>query len=341
MKNALRIISVVVVAILLFSLGFGLGQKNGINVTVQVDGAAVPTGGATVSTVTPPATEAPATQAPATEAPTTQAPATDAPSADEPATDAPSADEPATDAPSADEPATDAPSADEPATDAPSADANTVPSSTAEVVKAYNDAIAKAKATQNMTVHKISDVNIQVTDCSIKLALPLINPIVQKFVTGSDDTWTFANSGTGTNANGDTVDADKLIPPSRRPAALAESHVASATATPAGDGYTMAIVLNNEKSTFDGTNTVDPAANNAVVDALNLATMDISPATISAADMTYSGTALTATVDGQGRLTELTVKIPMSGTGQGGIKSFNGLTLTLEGELNDTYTFTY
>ena len=316
MKNYLRIIALVVVAVLLFGLGFGLGQKSGITVTLDEKAVAAlgGNGGGSASVSTnPPATNPPATEPPATNPPADVTP-------DEPTPDTP---------------------ADEPANDNPAADAGKVPASTAEVVKAYNDAIAKAKATQNMTVHKISNVDIRVTDCSIKFALPLINPIVQKFVTGSDDTWTFAGSGTGTNANGDTVDADKLIPPGRRAAALAESHVSSATATPAGDGYTMTIVLNNEKSTFDGTNTVEPVANNAVVDALNLATMDISPATISAAEMTYSGTALTATVDGQGRLTELTVKIPMSGTGQGGVGRFNGLTLTLEGELNDSYAFTY
>ena len=314
MKNSLRIIAIVVVAVLLFGVGFGLGSRTGINVTVSVD-SAVPAGGnATINS-------GDATQAPATQAPATQAPATDAPANDTPATDAPAN--------------------DKPANDAPSGDAGAVPSSTAEIVKAYNDAIAKAKAEQNMTVHKISDVNIAVTDCSIPAATSLINPIVQKFVTGSDDTWTFAGSNSGTNANGDTIDADKLVPPSRRPAALTEAHVASATATPAGDGYKMTITLVNEKSTYDGTNTVDPAANNAVVDPLNLATMDISPASISSAEMTYSGTVLEATVDGSGRLTELHVKLPMVGVGQGGISFFKGISLTLEGALDDTYTFTY
>ena len=101
----------------------------------------------------------------------------------------------------------------------------------------------------------------------------------------------------------------------------------------------MNIKLNQETSTFDGTNTVNPEAHSACLDPLNLATLDLGPAKITEANMTYSGATLTATVDGQGRLTKLVVNLPMQGTGTGSLGA--SLSIGIEGAMDDVYEMTY
>ena len=110
MKKEIKVVAIVLVALIVFLAGFGLGATKGININigsesginVNVNGGSA--GSAQVVAPTQaPVTQAPVTQAPVTEAPT-QAPATDAPVADAPATDAPATDAPATDAPATEAP---------------------------------------------------------------------------------------------------------------------------------------------------------------------------------------------------------------------------------------------
>ena len=77
MKKEIKVVAIVLVALIVFLSGYGLGASNGINITVggtiEVNGGAVNAG----ASVQQPATQAPVTQAP-TQAPVTQAP-TEAP----------------------------------------------------------------------------------------------------------------------------------------------------------------------------------------------------------------------------------------------------------------------
>lgn len=305
MKNALRVIAVVVVAALLFGIGYSIGSKSGITVNLKVEG--IENSGANTNTNDTPVVNTTAAPTEASTAAPTEAEPTEAPN-NEDTTKAPEKEK----------------------------EKGGVPSSTAEIVAAYNKIIAATKDTKSITINKKETVDIQVTDCSIKAATSLINPIVQKFMKPLDDTMVFTD---GYSADYNRY-VGQVIPPSDRPAELKEAAVASATATAQGDGYVMDIKLNQEKSTYDGTNTVNPDFNNSVVDPLNLATLDISPAEITNADMTYPGTTLSATVDGSGKLTTLVVTIPMEGTGTGSIKIFD-ISLGLAGQLVDTYTITY
>ncbi len=322
MKNALRVIAIVVVAALLFGIGYSMGSSKGISINVQYSnsGSASNGGAASVNTDTAPTT-APQTTAPQTTAPQTTAPADD--KADAPADDK-----------------TDAPAEEE--TDAPAdSSSSSVPSSTAEIVKAYNDAINNTKAyTGKVTGHKIGKMKINLDDCSVSFATSSINSILQGLISDSDRTWTFENGvGTATD-DGSEKQLNNLIPPGGRNAALTEAGVASATATDNGDGtYTMKITLVAEKSTYDGTNTVNPVHNESVVDPLNLATLDISPASITAADMNYPNTSMEATVNSDGLITKLIVILPMQGSGTGKLGA--SLEAVISGEGNDTYEFTY
>ncbi len=311
MKNALRIIAVVVVAALLFGIGFSLGSSKGITISVKysdsASGSTGTPGGAASTPVASPSTQQP------TEAPT-QTPTADAPADDN--TDAP------------------APSDDKKPAD--SDNNGGVPGSKTEIIDAYNKAISKTKAIGTVNVTKASKINISVTDCSIAIAKPLLNPIVQKFLNDSTTDFSFVD---GKDTNSDKTLND-LVPPSNREPSLKDEYTANASATPAGDGYTITINLVSETSTFDGTNTVKPAANESIIDPLNLATLDISPAKIASANMSYSGSTVEATVNGNGTLDKLVVKIPMEGNGSGQISRFT-VDVGLAGDLEDTYTFTY
>lgn len=309
MKNALRVIAVVVVAAILFGIGYGLGSKKGITVNLKVEGTGT---GATVNTNTP-VSQTPTTQP--TAAPT------------ENTTEAPAPSDDKTEAPAPSDDKTEKP-ADEPAA------STGVPSSTDEIVAKYNEVINAAKKTQNATIHKTNNTTIEVTDLSVSFLKGTVNNILSGLVKPVDETYTLTN---GANENGTT--ASDIITPGGRDVALKAEGVTSATATPDGDGYKMTIVLVSEKSTFDGTNTVNPVHHESCLSPLNLATLDISPAKITSADMSYPGATLNVTVDGQGRVTRYDYTLPMEGTGAGSLGPT--IELGLKGEMVETFDITY
>lgn len=309
MKQETKVVAIVLAALIFFLGGFGLGATKGINININ-GGAAVQTGGTTADPAPVATTAAPApvttTAAPAAEA-TTAAPAADATTA--------------------------APAADA------GASTGAVPSTTAEIVAAYNKAINDAKHyTGKVTLKKHDIIDVQLKDLPA-IAEKIITPVIANLTKTEPKEETFEN-GKGTVDTGREL-SHWIIPGGGRDAALQEAGVASATATANGDGgYTMTITLISETSTFDGTNTTsEPTHHKSVMDPLELGSLDLGPITISNADMTYPGATLTATVDGQGRLVKLLQKLPLEGTGTG--KAGVSITLNLAGSMDGTYELTY
>lgn len=330
MKNALRVIAIVLVAALLFGVGYSMGSSKGINITVQYSNS---NAGGETNNATPPSVNTNTTpQQPQQNTQTQTPPAEDK-------TDAPAEDK--TDAPAEDK--TDAPAEDK--TDAPAEDkGGKIPSGTAEIVKAYNNAINDTKKFQGtVSVHKVGTMKISLDDCTVSFLTSTINKILQGLIKDTDSSWTFTN-GQHVWEDGNITELSKIVPPGGgREAKLAEAGVASATAKDNGDGtYTMTIKLVSEKSTFDGSTgaTVNPAHNESVVDPLNLATLEVPSVTITKADMDYPGTTLEATVNGDGLLTKLVVDLPMQGGGTGNAMGAS-LDVVISGGAHDTYDFTY
>lgn len=300
MKKEIKVVAIVLAALIIFLSGFGIGATKGINVNVKYEGAAGEV-----------AAPAPTTQAPQTTAPTTQAP-TEAP------TQAPAGDD-----------ATDAP------TQAPAGDSK-VPSTPAEVVAAYNKAVNGTKNYKGSChFKKDSTVSLQITDCpGGNTVKNIIQPIVDNLAGSS--AWE-ADYNNGVNPDGGQL--YNALTPGDRDAALTEEACASATAVAAGDGYKMTVVIKPEKSTYDGTNTTYPVYHEQITNPLNLATLDI-PLEITAADMSYAGATVEVTVDGEGRITLMTLKMPIEGSGSGKA-GFISATVGIAGSLDDTYTITY
>ena len=306
MKKEIKVVAIILVALIVFLSGYGLGASKGIKIeiggTVEVNGGAVNAG----ASVQQPATQAPVTQAPVTQAPT-QAPAGDS---------------------------TDAPEADAPATDSGSTAA--VPSTPEEIAAAYNKAVNDYRAfTGNVTTKKTETIAIQVKDLP-SIVASIVNPVVEKFTGTTENTFTFTN---GVDADGRTP-ADKIIP-GGRDAAVQAAGLASATATANADGgYTMKMTFVAETSKFDGTkNTSEPTYHMGAMDPLNLGTLDIKPITITEAELNYPGATIEATVDGQGRLVKLVQLLPLNGYGTG--KAGISATINLEGSMDATYEMTY
>ncbi len=312
MKKEIKIVAVVLVALIVFLSGFGLGAPKGININfsgeINVNDSASSSSDASATTV----------------ATTTAVTTTAAASSD----DTGSA-----------ETTTAAASSDDTADTTAAASTSSIPTGVDEIAAKYNEVVNAAKTAQNVTIYRYEAISLNLTDCSISFATSTINSILQQFVTPTERTTEITNGytdgGTGENT------ATNYIYPMGRDAEVVGSYLSSATAVENADGgYTMTLVFAAENSDFDGTTTTDPTGHNSAMDPLNLGTLDVSPATIDEASMVYSGATVTATVNADGLLTEMTIDLPMDGGGTGSVIGFS-VSLEIEGSMDALITLTY
>ena len=314
MKKEIKVVAIILVALIVFLSGYGLGASKGIKIeiagTVDVNGGAVNAG----ASVQQPATQAPVTQAPVTQAPVTQAPAGDD--------------------------ATEAPAGDD-ATEAPAGDSGsaTVPSGKEEIAAAYNKVVNDYKAyTGKVTLKKTEAIDVKAKDIPSAVE-SIVNGVIKKFITSSTEEFTFEN-GVDVNDPNRYV-SHKMIPNGRNAEVQAAGLVdASATANADG-GYTMKIKFVSETSVFDGTSNIsEPTYHKGAMDPLDLGTLDINPIKITKADMTYPGAEVEATVDAQGRLVKLHSYLPLGGSGTGSVSVIKA-TIGIEGNMDTVYEITY
>lgn len=308
MKKEIKVVAIILVALIVFLSGYGLGASKGITITiggeVNVNGGAVNAG----SVQQPQATQPQATQPQATQPSTPATP--DAPEADAPEADAPSADSGSTSA---------------------------VPSTKEEIAAAYNKAVNDFKAyTGNATEKKVETIAIEVKDLPGPVAA-IVNPVVEGFTGTTEKEFVFTN---GVDADGNKT-ADRIIP-GGRDANVQAAGIAEASATANADGgYTMKIKFVAESSNFDGTqNTSEPEFHKGAMDPLNLGGLDLGPIKIAEAGLDYPGATVEATVDGQGRLIKLVQILPLGGFGTGKAGPIKA-TINLEGSMDATYEITY
>lgn len=309
MKKEIKVVAIILVALIVFLSGYGLGASKGITITiggeVNVNGGAVNAG----AQVQQPTQQAQPQTQPSTQ-PSTQDTTPDAPPAD----DTP-----------------DAPSADN------SGSTSAVPSTKEEIAAAYNKAINGFKAyTGNATEKKVETIAIEVKDLPGPVAA-IVNPVVEKFTGTTEKEYVFTN---GVDADGNKT-ADRIIP-GGRDANVQAAGIAEASATANADGgYTMKIKFVAESSNFDGTqNTSEPEFHKGAMDPLNLGSLDLGPIKIAEAGLDYPGATVEATVDGQGRLVKLVQLLPLGGFGTGKAGPIKA-TINLEGSMDATYEITY
>lgn len=317
MKNEIKVVAVVLVALVIFLSGFGLGAAKKINITVQNEGGAV---------VQQPVQQQPVVQQPVVQQPVQQTPAP-APQQQE-TTKAPVADTQETTA--------------APAGDSGASSTVKVPSTPAECCEAYRNAVNTAKKyTGNATVRRVEQIDVGVNDCSVPMLKGALDSVVRSFIKSSDETFEIVN-GSYTNDSGETRTMNDRLYPGGRDVTVAEANVASATAVANGDGgYTVTLKFPSEQSLFEnGTVHSSPTNHLTAVDPLDLATLDLSPFEIFKADMKYSGATVDATVNAEGILTKLHINLPLEGVGQGGKGSIK-LDIGVAGFMDTTFEITY
>lgn len=302
MKKEIKIAIAVVLSIWFFVMGFELGIYKERKANVQDNNVVVVTPSTAQPTTQP--TTVPTTVP--TTAPTTLPPVVD-PNQN---TTAPTA----------------APSTEAPANADPSSLSKT------QIVEKVNTYMKALKSEQNLQAHKTEKIDVSVVDCSVPAAVSLINNIISGIAGTEEADYSFAN---GTTTAGETVYA--CITPESKEFYIAEDGVATATAKASGADTVYTIVLVEENTTLTAP---VPTHNATTVGYLDIASLDLPTVTIATADMKYPGSTVEITVNGDGKVTKLVNKIPMSGKIGAKISFFEG-DATIEGGQDETWTFTY
>ncbi len=311
MKKEIKSIAVVLSVLIVFLAGVGLGTNQGVNVNIggsfEVNNSGSDSVVAQTTVATTQATTQSTTAAQADSGETEQTTAADSSNED-----------------------TTQETTEEAAT-------SSLPSTTEEIVAKYNEVINNLKAESYVQIDKVQDIEVNITDCSISMATSLIDAAIGAVM--SADSWS-ATFTDGVADDGNTLDGQTY--PADQECILEAAGVESATCTDNGDGtYTLEIAFISENSVFDGTSsTPETTYNEQALDPINLATFEIPGITITAADMNYPGSIITATINADGKIIEQIVHLPMDGSGTGSI-SFFSPTVTLDGFADTTFTFSY
>ena len=207
-----------------------------------------------------------------------------------------------------------------------------------EICDAYNKAINDYRSYKGrVTLMVGEDISMSATDLPAALQ-GVINSVLEGFSGSTTNEYTFEN-GVDVNESYRTIDS-KIIPWGRN-AYVTPADIYGADVIANGDGgYTISFTVLSETSVYDGVNTTEPVHHMAVLDPLNFATLDLSPVSITAAEMYYPGAEITLIVDGQGRLIYLECDLPMSGSVTGGMGPVQA-TIGIEGSMYSTYEMIY
>ncbi len=198
--------------------------------------------------------------------------------------------------------------------------------SKAEVVNYYNKCLKESYA-KKLKAKKTETITIVFDESSAgSLVTDFINgTILPKYAGTTEYDRDFTNG----------IHGEQKITEYASPYSLTADGAKTAKITKSGANYLITINVVAEKSTLE----TPPKYNTMCSHPLDLATVDISPATVTKADFTYPGTTLTATVDANGKVFATSIKQPLSGTGEGklGIK----ISATLHGSFDQKVTYTY
>lgn len=307
MNRTIKIIISVVLCVWIFAMGLELGafrERRAINATLSL------------STTTPVVTPVPGTESTAP-APVTQQPT-------EPTSQ------------QQDEPNTDS-TTEKGKDNTTKGDKNTgIPKTTDEIVAAFNKAMNETKhTTKDCNAKKTSNVQVTVTDCSVKALTGMVNNIVSGFTGPEEEEYSFVG-GKAQGSDGEvTLFGD--FPPSGRDTSLEAAGVSKASSEKYGDGgYTLTITLAPETSSLGN----EPKYHANSVGFLDLEGLGISGVTFTKADFTYPGATVTISVNKDGLVDKYDCTLPMSGTGEASVKIASG-SATLEGSSSEQWTFTW
>lgn len=216
--------------------------------------------------------------------------------------------------------------------DKPGAIPQTKEEITAAFVKAMNDT---KHSTRSCNAVKNTDVQVNVTDCSVRTLTSMVNSIVSGFTGPETQEYSFVD-GKATTSDGEvTLYSD--LPPSGRDVSLDPSGVQTASAEAYGDGgYTLHLTLVPETSSLGN----EPQYHANSVGFLDLEGLGIKGVEFTKADFTYPGATVSISVNKDGLVEKYDCTLPMSGTGEASVKVAKG-SATLEGSSVENWTITW
>ena len=233
-----------------------------------------------------------------------------------------------------------------PTSPAPTAAANEDVStlSKAQILQKVSTAMQTLRAEQNMKAQKSEHTAINIVDCSVPSAVNLLNSIIGKLAGDEVGYYEFKGGvATGYDGEGKVIEGEEnvtpiqVIPPRDVPFSVPEAGVTQATAVKNGSNTVYTLKIAEESTTLE--NPIPPY-NSKAIGYLNLAGIDVPGATITQANMHYSGSTLTITTNADGKITELHLVLPMDGSG-GAKMGFLSGTASFNGEKNETWQFIY
>ena len=213
-----------------------------------------------------------------------------------------------------------------------------------QVLQRATEAINKLKKAKNMTARNQETISIQITDCSVKSAISLINSVISKKAGDKIVTYAFKDGkAVGVDSSGKAVKDEgevtpnQVIPPTDASFTLPEAGIAAASAAQNGAFTTYKIELKEESATLAQP---VPTYNSQAIGYLKMTDLEVPGATITDASMHYPGSSVVVTVDGDGRVRQLQIHLPMDGSGSAKMGFLSG-TASFEGFSTQNWTFTY
>ena len=216
-----------------------------------------------------------------------------------------------------------------------------------EILAKITEAMKKLENEQNFTARKVENTTINVVNSSASdAALKILNSVIQSSAGEKIANYSFVSGhATGVDDSGKTVKGEEdvtprdVIPPIKDPNtfSLEIDGVKNATAESNGDGAIYTLMLVEESTTVD--NPI-PYHNTKAIGYLDLTSINVPGATFTKADRHYSGSVVTVTVDGDGRVTNIHYYLPMDGNGSAKMGFLSG-DASFEGSNDEVWEFRY
>lgn len=224
----------------------------------------------------------------------------------------------------------------QPATEVPVTELTLEQYSAPMILSVITNAINDAKSQQNFSAHLQQQVSINLTDCTLSWAVPVINAAIGVFNGPHDFDYTFVN-GSCADPKEDfktTVTPMAAIPPSTGLFCLEESGVVEARAYEENGEYVYTVVLPAE---YTNAQVAVPYYHAQALDYLELNDFDFGIGEITDANCNYPGATVTVRLSPEGKLLKYEETIPMNGSGTG--KLGISLSAAFEGSMYECWTF--
>ena len=212
-----------------------------------------------------------------------------------------------------------------------------VPSGNKEIAEALVKAINAAKAGQDFSALKTEKLSVVIDDITGgAIVKNIADSIVSKQTNRPDTNCNFKG---GVDQNGTGKTPNTLVAPIGGMAYLDESAIKSASAAEnASGGYTITLELNEETQSLESkAKNHDGLFETITVESLGLP----SNLSITALNITYSGSKIIADINKNGKLDKIQYVMPVQDAGGSGKFMGAGIEIKIHGQYDCTVTFTY